>query len=135
MGKLETVAKYIDEYLKGRTPEMAEKFRNKDVDKQYFSIMQWKRKQRIESLTPKNADEIVANLKNVKDLINNLAELTPEDMKKINLTLDEIQVCLNDYMTKQRVRKIQELEQKQSEIARQLQELRGEEPNLFSSVL
>lgn len=135
MGKSETVAKYIDEYLKGRTPEMAEKFRNKDVDKQYFSIMQWKRKQRIESLTPKNADEIVANLKNVKDLINNLAELTPEDMKKINLTLDEIQVCLNDYMTKQRVRKIQELEQKQSEIARQLQELRGEEPNLFSSVL
>lgn len=135
MGKSETVAKYIDEYLKGRTPEMAEKFRNKDVDKQYFSIMQWKRKQRIESLTPKNADEIVANLKNVKDLINNLAELTPDDMKKINLTLDEIQVCLNDYMTKQRVRKIQELEQKQSEIARQLQELRGEEPNLFSSVL
>ena len=35
MGKAETVAKYIDEYLKGKNPESAEKFRMKDVEKQY----------------------------------------------------------------------------------------------------
>ena len=132
MGKAETVEKYIEEYLKGRSPEMVAKFRNRDVEKQYFSIMQWKRKQRIESMTPKNADEIIKNLKNIKNLIYNASELTQEDVKCIDSVISEIQESLKEYLQKQRARKIQELEQQQSEIARQLQALRGEEPNLFN---
>mgnify|MGYP006342328151 CR=1 FL=1 len=69
MGKAETVAKYIDEFLKGRSPEMVAKFKSRDVEKQYFSIMQWKRKQRIESMTPKNADVIINALVNNVDSI------------------------------------------------------------------
>ena len=64
----------------------------------------------------------------------NAKELTNEEVKKINILLEDIQKCLNEYISQQRVRKIQELEQKQSEIARQLQELRGEEPNLFNMI-
>ena len=41
MGKAETVAKYIDEYLKGKNPESAEKFRMKDVEKQYAATMRF----------------------------------------------------------------------------------------------
>ena len=61
-----------------------------------------------------------------------LSELTQEDVKSIDNVISEIQECVKDYLIKQRNRKIQELEQQQSEIARQLQALRGEEPNLFN---
>ncbi len=134
MSKEETVARYIDEFLKGRSPKMVEKFRAKDVDKQYFSIMQWKRKQRLESIPPQDIDIIINNIKATKSSILNAKELTNEEVKKINILLEDIQKCLNEYISQQRVRKIQELEQKQSEIARQLQELRGEEPNLFNMI-
>lgn len=134
MSKEETVARYIDEFLKGRSPKMVEKFRVKDVDKQYFSIMQWKRKQRLESIPPQDIDIIINNIKATKSSILNAKELTNEEVKKINILLEDIQKCLNEYISQQRVRKIQELEQKQSEIARQLQELRGEEPNLFNMI-
>ncbi len=134
MSKEETIARYIDEFLKGRSPKMVEKFRAKDVDKQYFSIMQWKRKQRLESIPPQDIDIIINNIKATKSSILNAKELTNEEVKKINILLEDIQKCLNEYISQQRVRKIQELEQKQSEIARQLQELRGEEPNLFNMI-
>lgn len=61
-----------------------------------------------------------------------LSELTQEDVRSIDNVISEIQECVKDYLIKQRNRKIQELEQQQSEIARQLQALRGEEPNLFN---
>ena len=63
-----------------------------------------------------------------------LSELTQEDVKCIDSVISEIQESLKEYLQKQRARKIQELEQQQSEIARQLQALRGEEPNLFNMI-
>lgn len=131
MGKAETVAKYIDEYLKDKSPTAVEKFHTKDVDKQYASIMGWRRKLRLEASTPDSADEIVDYLKHAKVLIGNAPEISQQDMERIKVQLQQLQDYIVEYQEVQRMQKIAELEQRQQEIARQLQRLRGEEPTLF----
>ncbi len=131
MGKAETVAKYIDEYLKSKNPESAEKFRMKDVEKQYAAIMGWRRKLRQEASTPESADVIVDYLKQARVLIGNAPEISAEDMKRIVEQLDMLRDYLTEYKEEQRKRQISELERKQEEIAQQLRKLRGDEKTLF----
>ena len=131
MGKSETVAKYIDEYLKSKNPESAEKFRMKDVEKQYATIMSWRRKLRQEASTPESADVIVDYLKQARVLIGNAPEISAEDMKRIVEQLDMLRDYLTEYKEEQRKRQISELERKQEEIAQQLRKLRGDEKTLF----
>ena len=131
MGKAETVAKYIEEYLKGKNPESAEKFRMKDVEKQYAAIMGWRRKLRQEASTPESADVIVDYLKQARVLIGNAPEISAEDMKRIVEQLDMLRDYLTEYKEEQRKRQISELERKQEEIAQQLRKLRGDEKTLF----
>lgn len=131
MGKSETVAKYIADYLKDKSPEVAEKFRAKDVDKQYASIMGWRRKLRQEASTPESAEAIVDYLKQAKVLIGNAPSITDDELKRIAEQLDMLRRYLEEYKESQRQRKIAELEQQQEEINRQLRRLRGDEPTLF----
>ena len=134
MGKIETVAKYINEFLKDKSPEAADKFRAKGVDKQYFAIMAWRRKLRQEAQTPESAEVIVDYIKQARVLISNAAELSADELARITLQVDQLREYPDEYKESQRMRKISELERRQEEIARQLRELRGEEPNLFNSL-
>ncbi len=132
MGKAETVEKYIDQYLQDKKPEAAEKFRQKDINKQYATIMGWRRKLRQLEVTPKSADEILSRLKQLQELIYNLSEISTEDSKRIELQITALRSVFEECMERQKLRTIQELERQQQEIARRLQELKGEEPNLFN---
>lgn len=132
MGKAETVAKYIDEYLSGKSPHVADKFRAKDVNKQYSSIMAWRRKMRQEESTPESADVIIENLKRVSTLISNAPSMSDDEIEHLYEQLRLLRNQLDQYKESQRARRISELEQRQQEIARELLILRGEEPNLFS---
>ena len=134
MGKIETVAKYINDFLKDKSPEAADKFRAKGVDKQYSAIMAWRRKLRQEAQTPESAEAIVDYIKQACVLISNAAELSADELARITLQIDQLREYLDEYKESQRMRKISELERRQEEIARQLRELRGEEPNLFNSL-
>lgn len=131
MGKTETVAKYITEYLKDKSPEFADKFRAKDVEKQYASIMGWRRKLRQEAATPESAEAIVDYLKQAKVLIGNATAISEEELKRITDQVELLRQYLEEYKESQRQRRIAELEQQQEEINRQLRRLRGDEPTLF----
>lgn len=135
MGKAETVAKYIEEFLREKKPEFAEKFRNKDVNKQYASIMGWRRKLKHIEETPKSNDDILAQIQQAKSLIMNASEISAQEAKLIGEQIAELQNALAYSLEQQRIRTIQDLERKQQEIARQLQILKGEEPDLFGSQL
>ena len=75
MSRQDTVNKYIDQFLKGRGPESCERFRSKSLDKQYSSIMQWRRKLRREESTPKSTREIIDALRRVNALVGNAPEM------------------------------------------------------------
>lgn len=131
MGKSETVAKYIADYLKDKSPEFADKFRAKDIEKQYASIMGWRRKLRQEAATPESAEAIVDYLKQAKVLIGNATAISEEELKRIIEQVELLRQYLEEYKESQRQRRIAELEQQQEEINRQLRRLRGDEPTLF----
>lgn len=124
MGKQETVSKYIDAFLKGRTKESADKFRAKDVNKQYSSIMQWRRKLRKQQETPQNVHDITEGLKKIRTLISNAPQLCEDDIQLIRHELAAIENELSETIKIQRLRKIEELESQQEAIRRELEELR-----------
>jgi hypothetical protein len=96
--------------------------------------MAWRRKLRQEAQTPESAEAIVDYIKQARVLISNAAELSADELTRITLQVDQLREYLDEYKESQRMRKISELERRQEEIARQLRELRGEEPNLFNSL-
>lgn len=126
MSKQDTVNKYIDAFLRGRSEESKAKFRAKDLHLQYASIMQWRRKIRKEENTPKSTKEILDSLKRIASLIANAPSISDEDSRAIEAELDALKTNLREYNERQRQRIIDELEQKSRMIALELNKLRGE---------
>lgn len=125
MSKQDTVNRYMDAFLKGRSEESKAKFRAKDVNLQYASIMQWRRKMRKEENTPKSTKEIIETLRRACALITNAPSISEEDSRAIEGELYVLEACLNEYNERQRQRLISELEQKSRMIAEELDKLRG----------
>lgn len=125
MSKQDTVNKYIDAFLKGRSEEAKVKFRSKEVSLQYASIMQWRRKMRKEENTPKSTKEILEALHHVGNLIANAPTISDDDFSAIEGELQALKSSLDDYRIRQRKRLIDELEQKSRIIAAELDKLRS----------
>lgn len=66
MGKLEAVKKYEKEYLAGRSEAQIEKFRAKDVERQYSSIMSWRHQQRVKAQKASGKISIAENLRDIR---------------------------------------------------------------------
>lgn len=127
MSRQDTVNKYIDAFLKDRGPEACEKFRSKDLDKQYSSIMQWRRKMRIIENTPKSVRDISELLKKASQLIVNAPEITEEDVATVEADLEALRTTLHNTLEKHRREKIRALEEESRRIASQLEKLRQNE--------
>ncbi len=134
MGKAETVEKYIDEFLKGKTDEQRAKFMAKDLRKQYSSIMQWRSKERRAKNPAPSGVEIVQTLAKMRQAIVASKDITDAECKSIRAEIDQLSVAIKTYEDEQRQRRIRELEEKKEEITRELQRLRGNEPGLFDSL-
>lgn len=120
-----TVAQYRDEFLSGRSQSAREEFLSRPLDKQYASIIQWRRNKRLRESIPAATSEIIAALDNVRDLISNAAEISQADASAINERLDSLHVHLAEYLEKQKARTISELEAESARIADKLRTLRG----------
>ncbi|MBD5231459.1 MAG: hypothetical protein HDS66_04810 [Bacteroidales bacterium] len=120
-----TVAQYIDEFLKGRSPQSCEEFRSRSIDRQYSSIIQWRRSKRIKESTPQSTAEIIDTLASVSRMIANAPEISDADRQSISDRLNSLHQQLDEYMERQRTRRIEELEQESRRISERLQELRG----------
>ncbi len=132
MGKAETVAKYADEFLKGKSEEAKARFREKELGKQYASIMQWRSKQRKSSGSREVcAADIAALIKQAKSELQRLSSLDERESRTLYAEIDALRLALGDYEEEQRQRRIRDLETRREEINRELQRLRGTEPGLF----
>ena len=89
MSQKETIEKYIDAFLKGRSQSAVDKFKAKAEKLQYASIMQWRRRMRKLENTPKGTKEILDTLHRAQTLIEN-APITDSDLHAIQaeLTVD-----------------------------------------------
>lgn len=131
MGKADTVAQYIDEFLKGKSEEAQERFRAKDITKQYGSIMQWRSKLRKSQQPLSPGAELLADLRNAKSKISKAPNLTAQETRLIYSEIDALRHALAVYEEEQKTRRIKELEAQKEAIAAELQRLRGNEPGLF----
>lgn len=134
MKKTERIALYRDAFLKGKSEEECRKFDEKDIDKQYGSIMAWKR--RSEAAATHRKDEtsvnsILALLKRVKIDIPSLNILSDDDRSRltsaINAAMDEV----NNFDRNKKAILLQQLESerdaihlKSENLNRQIEELR-----------
>lgn len=131
MSKADTVARYIDEFLAGKPEEAQEKFRARDINRQYSSIMQWRSKTRRaqKPLTP--GAELLSDLRSVKNKLVKAPTLTAQDCRALYAEIDGLRHALAVYEEEQKTRRIRELEAQREAIAVELQRLRGNEPGLF----
>ncbi|MDE5876921.1 MAG: hypothetical protein K2H47_05425 [Muribaculaceae bacterium] len=106
MTRQETVEKYQEAFLAGRTDEQRAQFQAKDVNKQYASIKQWMRKSNLKE--PANdSGKLSAILKMVRSIhksIEKTPTLSDKDLERIHAELDTVKELLSDYDT--RVRKV-----------------------------
>lgn len=131
MGKADTVARYIDDYLKGKSEETQERFRSKDINKQYCSIMQWRSKLRRSQQPLAPGAELLADLRSLKNKLTKAPQLTAQDCRMLYAEIDALRQALAIYEEEQKQRRIHELEAQREAIAAELQRLRGNEPGLF----
>lgn len=105
MTRQETVEKYKDAFLEGRTDEQRAQFQAKDVNKQYASIKQWMRKCNLKE--PANdSGKLSAILKMVRTVhktIEKTPTLSDKDLERIHNELNQVTELLNAY--NDRVRK------------------------------
>lgn len=120
-----TVAKHIDEFLKGRTPKAREEFLSRSLDRQYSSIIQWRRAKRIKERTPQSTEEILETISRLAEMIANAPEISESDSRDISERIGALQGKLTDYMEAQKLRSIQALEEESRRINARLSELRG----------
>lgn len=131
MGKADTVARYIDDYLKGKSEDAQERFRSKDINKQYCSIMQWRSKLRRSQQPPAPGAELLADLRSLKNKLSKAPQLSAQECRMLYAEIDALRQALAIYEEEQKQRRINELEAQREAIAVELQRLRGNEPGLF----
>lgn len=127
MAKIDTINKYADAYLAGKSEKAIERFHAKSVDKQYQSIMTWRynmRKRGGEPGLAQEAREMIEDLRSVRRRIDRCKQL---DERIIDEVERELQT-LSDYLsaTRRRLREeeIARLEDRQVEIQIRLEALR-----------
>lgn len=134
MKKSDTVARYIDDFLKGKSEDVQERFREKSLDKQYSSIMQWRSKQRRKDQPVAPGTDLLNDLKAIKAKLQKAPEITGAECRLLYAEMDGLRQALALYEEERKQRRIRELEAQKEAIARELQSLRGNEPGLFDNL-
>lgn len=128
MKKSETIAFYKEAFLDGKPEEVRRRFEEKDMEKQYSSIIAWKRRQRKAAVAAESAEDephltspndILRTLRQIKEQIPALEALPHEIADQMLGVLGEI---TNDIHNFDRIKKSQllsKLESEQEEINRQ----------------
>ena len=99
MKKTETIALYRDAFLEGKDEETRRKFDEKDINKQYSSIIAWRRRRNISSDDDEQPSAALALelLKKAKKVINDLDSLSPRDSEKLWDAANEVAGDVNNF--------------------------------------
>lgn len=125
MKKTDTIALYIDEYLNGKSDEDRQKFYEKSVEKQYSTIMAWKRRREIanSNANPASVSAMVETFKKIKKAIGELDSLSPKDADRLRTGLNEIYSDIDNFDKIKKSQLLRELESEKERIARESENL------------
>lgn len=129
MKKTETIALYKEAFLAGKPEEIRRKFEEKDVEKQYSSIIAWRRRQRKSTADapeeekmekqPLTPSSILASLREIKNTIPTFDELPHEMREQLLGVLGEIISDIHNFDRIKKSQLLSKLESEQEEINRQ----------------
>lgn len=127
MKKSETIAFYKEAFLAGKPEDVRRKFEEKDMEKQYSSIIAWRRRQRKaapseedkgEAALPTPAD-ILSSLLKIKEEVPALENLPHEIREQMLGVLGEITSDVHNFDRIKKSQLLSKLENEQEEINRQ----------------
>ncbi|MDE5887657.1 MAG: hypothetical protein K2H46_08735 [Muribaculaceae bacterium] len=129
MKKTETIALYKEAFLAGKPEDVRRKFEEKDVEKQYSSIIAWRRRQRKSSVDapeeekmekqPLTPTSILESLREIKNTIPTFDELPHEMRDQLLSVLGEITSDIHNFDRIKKSQLLSKLESEQEEINRQ----------------
>jgi hypothetical protein len=117
MTRKETVAAYAEEFLKGRSEEARAKFFAKSLDKQYQSVMSFRRRQTLKNQGANAAGvavgDVVRYLRQAHNMIQQIDVLTDKGSEKIRTELENLKETINNF---EQIKTRQEIEKLNKEI-------------------
>ncbi|MDE6792869.1 MAG: hypothetical protein K2J48_07290 [Muribaculaceae bacterium] len=129
MKKTETIALYKEAFLAGKPEDVRRKFEEKDMEKQYSSIIAWRRRQRKSSVDapeeekmekqPLTPTSILESLREIKNTIPTFDELPHEMREQLLSVLGEITSDIHNFDRIKKSQLLSKLESEQEEINRQ----------------
>ena len=126
MKKSETVALHRDAYLLGKDEEAIKRFNEKELEKQYIAIMNWKRKQNAAagvSALSSTVKDVLAHLKEAHKSLQKLETLSPKDSEKLHNAVEDFKQSIIDFEKIKKQQLIQELKSKKDKLYSEGQDL------------
>ncbi|MDE6576678.1 MAG: hypothetical protein K2K58_00700 [Muribaculaceae bacterium] len=133
MKKTETIALYKEAFLAGKPDEVRRRFEEKDIEKQYSSIIAWKRRQhkgapiQQDAFTPAS---ILETLRKIKSAVPDLPSLSQGETESLLGVLGEITSDIHNFERIKKGQLLSKLESEQAEINRQRESLQQKIENL-----
>lgn len=120
MKRIDTIKLYQDEFLAGRTEAQREAFLTKGLDKQYASIMAWKRRNEMKHEVglpgrPRismQGGEIIATLRKINKKLETAPELVDKDILKINVEIERMSELISNNKKYAQERLVKEMEER-----------------------
>lgn len=120
----ETVEKLRDEFLNTKSEEYRNKFNQKNIDQQYAAIANWKRNAKNLSMATKDlakvtATNVVAYLKDAHKKLQKLETLTPKEAQKILNLLDKVKGSVDNFDRIKKQQLLVSLKNEKAKLAKQ----------------
>lgn len=132
MTRKETVAAYAEEFLKGRSEEARAKFFAKSLDKQYQSVMSFRRRQTLKNQAANAGGvavgDVVRYLRQAHNMIQQIDVLSEKGSEKIRTELENLKETINNFeqiKTRQEIEKLEKEIESRNKLKEELQSRLG----------
>lgn len=134
----ETIAEYRDEFLSSKSEDYKNKFNEKTLDQQYAAIANWKKNAKNLGMATKDlakvtAATVMSYLKDAHKKLQKLETLTPKEAEKIVGLLDSVKGVVDNFdrIKKQQLIEVlknekEKLAKQNSDLDRQIEKLQNE---------
>lgn len=124
MKKSETIAKFRDEFLAGKSAKYQEKFQTKNENQQYIAIMNWKRKaqalgEATGDLAKVTMGNVVGHLKKAHKHLTSMATLSPREAAKVQKLLDSVKETIDNFDRVKKEQLLAALKAEKNKLAKQ----------------
>lgn len=117
--KDQTVRENLEAFLAGRTNEYRAKFLAKDLQKQYLSIVNWKRRQEAKAgiVATSAANTILKYVRSARKALEAGSEMSEAEMNRIARELEGMRESIANYGEIRRQREIESIEREMARMA------------------